>query len=307
MKNAVLSILVITLMFLGLSCEKSITETNVSDEGQLKSENIIRDVAEYYAPLIIQDVDITDGWCQGFSRTGSADWITNVDYDGDWKAYNNWENLVSARAEGNIKGNIYYNFASTSTHWFILYSVYHPRDWTDFWCSFDSHENDMEGILIVASRDADGQSFGNIEYASTIFHSSKYNYESQDLIFEDGRPVFFIEAKGHGIRKYNGSDDKDGSYIEYNYTGLAEQPSEYASDLPQNVSYDLMSLNDELYWQKDNPDLFVVNAFRGDNYRDNAANAPWGWGDFCTDPANYIKSAFNLSNFSTTYDTIEIQ
>jgi hypothetical protein len=62
-----------------------------------------------------------------------------------------------------------------------------------------------------------------------------------------------------------------------------------------------------LYTRKDNSLLFVGNAFRGDNYNANAANAPWAWGDYCLHPAQYIKDAFGLSDFDTEYQEIEIE
>jgi hypothetical protein len=312
MKKKFLFLFVIFASIILSSCENSGLDTTSqsTDDVQmatLKSIPSIVELARYYAPVILQDVDVTDGWCSGHSKTGSADWITNVNYDANWQAYNNWDNLVAARAAGSIKAYVYYNYASTSTHWFILYSVYHPRDWSDILCGVDEHENDMEGILVCASRGDDGESYGNIEYVSTIWHSDKLDYTRSNVDFYGPGPKIYIESKGHGIRKYNGSSDKDGTYIVYQYTGVATQPLQLESDLPQSVGYDLLSLYDQLYTRKDNSLLFVGNAFRGDNYNANAANAPWAWGDYCLHPAQYIKDAFGLSDFDTEYQEIEIE
>ncbi len=263
------------------------------------------DLAVNYAPNIIQDVDETDGICKNSSRSGSADWIAPVNYDGDWNGLNNWDNLTIGRDAGKLKGIVYYNVSHTSTHWYILYSVFHPRDWTDFFCDLDSHENDMEGILVCASRGGENATtFGTIEYVSTIFHSSNKNYKNTELVYKNGKIRMFIEAKGHGIRKYQDSSDQDGSYIEYDFGVNNYQPNSV-----KNTNYKLVSLL-EVWNNRNLKELFVdKKIFKGDDYKDNAANAPWAWGDICNNPSNHIKTSFGLNNLNTksTFKDIKIE
>lgn len=301
---------ILLTLFSVLSCEKTETNNTVKkNEYALKSTApTMLEIASYYAPDIVQDVDVTDGWCSGHSKTGSADWITPVNYDYDWIAYNNWDNLENGRSNGTLKGQVYYNNSATSTHWYILYSIYHPRDWSDILCGIDEHENDLEGVLICASRGIDGNSYGDVEYMSTIYHTEKLTYEKNEIIFNGNRPIIFIEAKGHGIKAYSGNKDKDNSYIEYTYGGTVTQPLKNAGDLPQNCNYGLLSLKDELFSRLNNTDLFDdESSFKGDNYNENAANTPWAWGDICNSPAEFIEDALSLSNFDVTYKYRDIE
>ena len=254
-------------------------------------------IAKAYSPIFYQDLDKTDGPCRNQSKSGSADWIAAVNYDGDWVGTNNWENLVRERSQGDVKAKVYYTTNETSTHFFVMYSVFHPRDWTDipFACRLDSHENDMEGVLICAKKD--GSNFGNVEYVSTIYHSERRNYRANEVLLSNKKAQIFIQAKGHGIRKHNGSRDLDGTYIKYVFGSSATQPSDV---YPNTSKYTLGNL-DYVWAQRNNSALFAGNSFRGDNGRDNAANAPWAWGDITNDPAKYVKNTFNLSNFSTSY------
>ncbi|MBP6385267.1 MAG: hypothetical protein KA327_01475 [Pseudarcicella sp.] len=304
MKNFSTIILVVIIAF---SCNyegNNIVNLKQNDASQRVAATAISsyDLAQNYAPIITQDVDVTGGICSNSSRTGSADWIAPVNYDGDWKGLNNWDNLTNGRSSGKLKGVLYYNTASTSTHWYILYSVFHPRDWTDFLCDLDSHENDMEGILVCASRGGiNGQSFGAIEYVSTIFHTSNKNYKNSELLYKNGKIQMFIESKGHGIRKYESSSDQDGSHIEYALGINNLQP------VGTTASYKLVSLL-EIWNNRTQTDLFVdKKTFKGDNYKDNAANAPWAWGDICNYPANHIKTSFGLTNFDTFHTLREIK
>lgn len=56
-----------------------------------------------------------------------ADYITSFNFDGDWDPLNNWNNLPQFE----LKAYIYYWVVETTTHWFIGYANFHPRDWSD--------------------------------------------------------------------------------------------------------------------------------------------------------------------------------
>jgi hypothetical protein len=117
------------------------------------------ELACHWAPVHYQDTDSTDH---------DGDYLTALDYDGEWGTINNWEDQDDAL--GRLTGAVYYSVVETTTHWFILYGFYHPRDWCDYpFCDlFDSHENDMEGVLLTVRRN--GSTFGNPEAMVTVAH-----------------------------------------------------------------------------------------------------------------------------------------
>lgn len=137
MKNQVKSIfnksyLLLSIGILSISCTSDSNE--VLEElslNTIKEETILQAkvnhtdaaIAARFAPIFYQDVDTTEGICSNQSKTGSADWITAVDYDGDWITGNNWDNMVSGRDSGKLIPYVYYYVTYTETHFFILYSV----------------------------------------------------------------------------------------------------------------------------------------------------------------------------------------
>ena len=94
------------------------------------------DIAIHYAPQIDQAVNVL------LSAGGRGDFITAVDYDGDWSCLNNWENLT----KGDLGAVVYYYVQETDTHYYVGYYFYHPRDDAEVW--LDRHENDLEGIML---------------------------------------------------------------------------------------------------------------------------------------------------------------
>jgi hypothetical protein len=57
--------------------------------------------------------------------SGRSDFITRIDFDGDFNAGNNWENAASAGAS--FAAHAYDSLVATSRHWFIAYPFFHPR------------------------------------------------------------------------------------------------------------------------------------------------------------------------------------
>lgn len=128
-----------------------------------------RELAHHWAPYLLQDTDGSDP---------TADYLSTVDFDGAWPTIDNWEN----QPRYPLIGAAYYAVAETATHWLLTYTNYHPRDWSE-WCNWgclpwlyhvDRHENDMEGVLLVVSRD--GSAEGKLEAAVTVAHNNFYTY-----------------------------------------------------------------------------------------------------------------------------------
>jgi len=278
------------------------------------------ELALRWAPVHYQDTDSSDY---------DADYLSTVDYDADWDARNNWEHQDDAVSR--LVGSVYYSVVQTSTHWFLVYAYYHPRDWTEFDpFGLVTHENDMEGALLTVRRD--GSAHGVLEAMVSVAHGNFFSYvpagspytagrESIDgtlrLQTVDGvaRPTTRQEAKGHGCFAWNGSSFPGGD-------GVVYFPSSGAGEVPANgndrsVAYRLVDMfaASGLWAQRANTATFAsFGTFRGDNGQDNAANAPWGWDDgddgsdlqrglLATDPAKLVSIYFaNEGTFSLTYE-----
>jgi hypothetical protein len=276
------------------------------------------ELAARWAPVHYQDTDSTDY---------DADYLSRIDFDGEWDTLNNWEHQDDSLAR--LTGWAYYSVVSTETHWFLLYGFYHPRDWCDwpFCGSTDSHENDMEGALLTVRRD--GSTYGKFEAMVTVAHSDFYSFTPSGSPYTSGRetidgtvvmqsyggvyrPTTFQEAKGHGCKAWNGADLGDG-VVYYPDGATAEVPS---GGNDRFVKYRLTSVfaSGGLWAHRNDSATFAGwGTFRGDNGKDNAANAPWGWDDhddgsdlqrglLATDPALLVSAYFgNEGSFSRTY------
>jgi hypothetical protein len=217
-----------------------------------------RSLAYRWAPIIIQDT--ASKW--------NADFIGKVNYDNDWRSNNNWDNLPSA----GIAPYIYYDVLETSTHWFIHYHTYHPRDWDNVFFGTcgpanDCHENDTENLLVMVQKD--GSTYGRFRLMETEAHTSFYQYalandgvsggtgpDADDIdndaergftLFadtsvgvNDPRPAIYIESKGHAICDWW---DNNGPYCSHSddnvpgNDGIMYYPSETATpSVPPNPS-----------------------------------------------------------------------
>lgn len=288
------------------------------------------DLAQRWAPIHYQDVDQTGTNALG----GRSDYLAAYDFDGDLNARNNWENTGSHA----LAATAYYSVMETSTHWFVTYMFFHPRDWSD--SIFDTeHENDAEGAMVAVQKD--GSAYGVLRGAVTVAHSDFYSYTPQGSTWGAGaetidgtlqmatsphdgltHPVTAQEAKGHGLKARPGYDIK-GDGVIYYPAGRAEVP-EHPDD--RDVSYRLVDIHAAggVWAQRDNTQLFAsAGTFAGDtsgscgdggiSCTQNSANAPWGWDDgddvpgrgaLATDPAGLSASYFRIpETLSRTYTT----
>jgi hypothetical protein len=272
-----------------------------------------------WAPVHYQDTDGSDH---------DADYLSTVDFDGDWNAQNNWESQDDSVSR--LSGAVYYSVVETSTHWHLVYAFYHPRDWEDFPdpLGLFTHENDMEGLLLTVRRD--GSEFGRLEAMVTNAHGNFYSYTPPGSPYTNGRenidgavvmqdfggvsrPTTRQEAKGHGCYAWNGGNFPGGDGVVYFPTGTPEVPS---GGNDRSVGYRLVdTFADGGLWahRTDTTTFASFGTLRGDNGQDNAANTAWGWDDgddgsdlprglLATDPARLVAEYFgNEGTFSLTY------
>jgi len=211
-----------------------------------------RKVVEHWAPMLAQET-----WWQP-----KSDAPARFDFDGDWNGDNNWDNLES----GSSQAYVYYAAMETSSHWFLIYNVFHPRDYSDKCIAGTCHENDNEGLILTVRKD--GSEFGKLEVMETLAHNNVYTFVADrrirngvhnidgDIEFHDNsHPLVFIESGGHGIygsasphAKYTLSRDEfaNGTGMTFIYKGVAERPR-HAND--RLVGYDLLPIYQE-WWPK---------------------------------------------------------
>jgi hypothetical protein len=257
-------------------------------------------LARHWAPVIHQ------------GAASEQDFLTRVDYDGDWVGNNNWENLPT----GDLSAWVYYSVIETETHWFIFYSLFHPRDYEPYCFPILCHENDLESIQLVVFKD--GTQFGRLQVLETLAHSHIYLYRAaseveggflrvlSEVIWEGGHPVVYVETYGHGIRGHE--IELAGGEVIYRVGEEAEIPE--GTDDPQ-VSYRLVPIWETLWPRRhlvgdgklfDQPFDYrgreLPACLDGDDFGADRANAPWGYaqetgdrlsrGDWFLDPARAL-------------------
>lgn len=281
--------------------EESVAKTNQALSAASSADRAA--LALRWAPVHYQDVDQTGSHSLG----GAADYLTRYDYDGDLNGRNNWQNAGNPAYP--LAAHVYYSVVETSSHWFITYLFFHPRDWSDSF--FDTeHENDAEGLMITVQRD--GSQYGAIKSAVTVAHKDFFSYTPSSSNWSNGKetidgtlpmlsyngdlhPVTAQEAKGHGCKARGGYDIVGDGVVYYPSLTLAQVPT---NPNDRNVSYKLVDIFEPggMWDQRQNSALFAnFGSFAGDKSDgcgagtigcdENAANTPWGWDDHDDGPA----------------------
>jgi hypothetical protein len=217
---------------------------------QQRKALVNREIAARFAPLFYQ----------ALGDNPRSDLPTNFDFDGDWRGDNNWAH--SEDTKYSLKAYVYYAVAETTSHYFIHYSVFHPRDYkagerrgtilsellregAKLGGQYDptglveeatlAHENDMEGCLIVVLKDGTDLERAQTVFVETLHHNNFSRYVTAErgasgfgrVELQDQRPLLYIEPKGHGIEAFTRSDKQVGKkeFLLYKYSGQAEDPA----------------------------------------------------------------------------------
>ena len=122
--------------------------------------------AAFFAPVIYQDV-----------AASAADYLARFTFDEDWSGGNNWDNTFAYP----LGAWVYVSMVETTTHYFIHYGTFHPRDWCESIipaCSVSTlqHENDLEGLSIVVDKRfaTTDWPYGQVHTIELIHHNSTY-------------------------------------------------------------------------------------------------------------------------------------
>jgi hypothetical protein len=223
-----------------------------------------RDLAVRFAPVLYQ----------ALGDNPRSDYVTNFDFDGDWRGDNNWENAGEKKYA--LSGYVYYSVAETQTHYFLHYAFFHPRDYKGGelkgrilseliregikrGSEYDptgladeagvAHENDLEGVIVVVTKNGKELDRARVDYVETLGHSNFSRYRPIESPSKDAgefksdgqRVLLYIEPRGHGVEAYTGDEKQIGrkDFLTYKYAGKAEDPEKLEGS---TVGYELVQM-----------------------------------------------------------------
>jgi Zn-dependent protease with chaperone function len=223
-----------------------------------------REIASLFAPV----------FHHGLGPSPRFDYLTNFDFDGDWRGDNNWQNAGDPKFP--LKAYVYYAVMETPSHFFVHYAAFHPRDYkggprqgvalseairigVDLGGQYDptgraneavlAHENDLEGALVIAEKNGEDPQAARLVLAQSLAHNAYLKYVPEgsalsgfDPVVVDARRAhFFIEPRGHGIEAWRPDNSQcqlcENGTLVYTFTGQAENPEERPNE---PVGYDLL-------------------------------------------------------------------
>ena len=159
-----------------------------------------------YAPIFAQKVS---------TEWSVADQIAPLDFAGRIKdVAKNPGRLYGLDEHEIIPAKVYYSVCETTTHYFLIYAVYHILDWwkrdkaKDLYNLFrdmlDEHVHDMEGVLLVVTKDPAKLVDGLV----TVSHRNFYLYTQPRIPVGVGRSE---EADTRSLRIAKFDETVDGS------------------------------------------------------------------------------------------------
>ncbi len=235
-----------------------------------------RQVASRFAPI----------FRQALGDHPRADYITNFDFDGDWRGDNNWAHADDKRFR--LRAYVYFAVSETPTHFFAHYAVFHPRDYKGGSTAgpllsdairegvrrggrYDptglsreavlAHENDMEGCLVVAAKEGgDDPARAAVVLVETLAHDRILKYTPEGAASTKGapaldgrvrlegqRPVLYVEPKGHGVLAYEGGEGQTPRLGTLVYSFEGRADDPEANARQEEVGYELLPLFDTLW------------------------------------------------------------
>lgn len=143
-----------------------------------------------FAPVFIQEQD---------PSSAKPDTPLPIDFDGDWRATNNWDNLDRV-SPSSLRPAAYGAAILTRTHAFLTYVLFYPRDWASPFCvPYICHDNDLEAVQLVVKR-ASFDAPATLLYVETKAHFDYVAAKASELSRDHtGRPLLRVESQGHGI------------------------------------------------------------------------------------------------------------
>ena len=253
--------LVTPILFLSLcflSCATSVQAQFATETTKAQDKREL-EIASRFSPVFYQSL----------GSNKRADYITNFDFDGDWRGDNNWIHTNDNRFP--MKAFVYYAVVETETHYFIHFAVFHGRDYkggeergtilselmregAKRAGKYDptgiaeesalAHENDFEGCLVVVAKAAAG---GHVVYLETLRHNTINHYaadrsekNAQEMRVEGDHTLLYVEPKGHGILPLTTETQTTNKEILiYEVGSRAEDPEKTNAD---GVQYALLPL-----------------------------------------------------------------
>lgn len=253
----------------GLCAQECISHATRQAKQSERGSDHDREVASLFAPVFYQ----------ALGDKPRSDYITNFDFDGDWRGDNNWANAENTQFP--LMAYVYYSVSETSSQFFIHYAVFHPRDYkggdqkgailsalireaAERGGKYDptgladetvlAHENDMEGCLVVVAKSGRDLRRARVVFVETLHHNvfSKYvagepALEGFDPIrIDESRVLLYVEPKGHGIEAYDGGEKQIAKkrMLIYTFSGTAESPVENQEG---SLGYDLVPIESTLW------------------------------------------------------------
>ncbi len=149
-----------------------------------------RELAAHYAPVVYQDVaDGIDNDPSNFRR----DFLTNIDFDGNWDSHDNLENMRSMGFP--LRAYVYFDVVETQTHYWIEYSYFHPEDWNSF--GGTDHENDQENQRVAVEKD--GSTYGRFLLTDINAHGYLNSYTDRTDVTR-GTPMPATQYRSYGVQ-----------------------------------------------------------------------------------------------------------
>ena len=162
-------------------------------------------LAEKFAPVLYQET---------YQPDPKFDYLTAVDFDGDWVAENNVENAKSATSFSPL---VYYSVTETKSHFFITYMFFYPHRYAE--SESNRFGNDVSGTVVIVRKgdeapiaietyfkpsSNDERSFSYLTDESALLPAGKTFTDlkfdgmyPQATLFPDNRYVGYLSARKH--------------------------------------------------------------------------------------------------------------